>query len=123
MTNLRELHWLRVSERIDFKIAVLVWKCIHCRAAAYLSDLCRPLAGIPGRRQLRSSSSSDLLVPRSRTATGQRAFAIRTSALEPPSSVSAVAGAITVHVSAKPKDISDGRKITAVASQRLCDIA
>jgi len=29
----------------------------------------------------------------------------------------AVAGAITVHVSAKPKDISDGRKITAVASQ------
>ena len=37
-----------------------------------------------------------------------------------PSSVSAVAGAITVHVSAKPKDISDGRKITAVASQRHC---
>jgi len=29
---LRELHWLRVSERIDFKIAVLVWKCIHGRA-------------------------------------------------------------------------------------------
>ena len=55
---------------------VLVWKCIHGRAPAYLSDLCRPLAGIPGRRQLRSSSSSDLLVPRSRTATGQRAFAI-----------------------------------------------
>ena len=36
---------------------------------------------------------------------------------------SAVAGAITVHVSAKPKDTSDGRKITAVASQRRCDIA
>ena len=78
---LRELHWLRVSERIDFKIAVLVWKCIHGRAPAYLSDLCRPLAGIPGRRQLRSSSSSDLLVPRSRTATGQRAFAIYGPAL------------------------------------------
>jgi len=48
---------------------------------------------------------------------------LQTSALETPSSVSAVAGAITVHVSAKPKDISDGRKITAVASQRRCDIA
>ena len=48
---------------------------------------------------------------------------LRTSALEPPSSVSAVAGAITVHVSAKPKDTSDGRKITVVASQRRCDIA
>ena len=48
---------------------------------------------------------------------------LRTSALEPLSSVSAVAGAITVHVSAKPKDTSDGRKITAVASQRRCDIA
>jgi len=44
-------------------------------------------------------------------------------ALEPPSSVSAVAGAIIVHDSAKPKDISDGRKITAVTSQRRCDIA
>ena len=48
---------------------------------------------------------------------------LRTSALEPPSSVSAVAEAITVHVPAKPKDTSDGRKITAVASQRRCDIA
>ena len=34
-----------------------------------------------------------------------------------------VAGAITVNVPAKPKDTSDGRKITAVASQRRCDIA
>ena len=73
--------WLSDFKTIDFKIAVLVWKCIHGRAPAYLSDLCRPLAGIPGRRQLRSSSSSDLLVPRSRTATGQRAFAIYGPAL------------------------------------------
>ena len=30
---------------------------------------------------------------------------------------------LTYLLSAKPKDISDGRKITAVASQHRCDIA
>jgi len=37
-----DLHWLRVPERIDFKLAVLVYRCIHGMAPPYLAgDLCR----------------------------------------------------------------------------------
>jgi hypothetical protein len=28
---LRQLHWLKAKERIDFKVAVLVYKCQHCQ--------------------------------------------------------------------------------------------
>jgi len=34
---LYDLHWLRVPERIDVKIAVLVYRCLHGLAPAYLS--------------------------------------------------------------------------------------
>ena len=34
------LHWLRVSQQVDFKTALAVWKCVHGVAPAYLSDLC-----------------------------------------------------------------------------------
>ena len=39
---LRQLHWLNDRERIDFKLAVLVYKCLHGLAPPYLIDeLCR----------------------------------------------------------------------------------
>jgi len=40
---LRQLHWLKAKERIDFKLAVLVLKCVHGSAPPYLADeLSRP---------------------------------------------------------------------------------
>jgi len=56
--------------------AVLVWKCLNDAAPRYLADLCVPAHSVHGRQQLRSTASGSLLVPRSRTATGQRSFAI-----------------------------------------------
>jgi len=35
-----DLHWLTDSQRVVFKTALMVWKCIHFSAPAYLSDLC-----------------------------------------------------------------------------------
>ena len=35
---LRDLHWQRVPERIEFKLAVLVFHCLHGTAPAYLAD-------------------------------------------------------------------------------------
>jgi len=35
---LRELHWLSVPERIQFKLAVLVCRCLHGTAPPYLAD-------------------------------------------------------------------------------------
>ena len=58
------------------KTAVLVWKCLHDAAPRYLADLCVPAHSVHDRQQLRSTASGTLLVPRARTATGQRRFAV-----------------------------------------------
>jgi len=70
------LLWLRISQRVVFKTALMVWKCVHGVAPAYLSDLCVPAIAISGRQYLRSAATGTLLVPRARTATGQRSFAV-----------------------------------------------
>ena len=35
---LRELHWLSVPERITFKLATLVFRCLHGTAPSYLAE-------------------------------------------------------------------------------------
>lgn len=71
------LHWLPIAQRICYRIAVLVWRCLLGSAPGYLCELCRPVSGLPGRRALRSSVTGQLLVPRAKTATRQRrAFSI-----------------------------------------------
>ena len=37
--HLMSLHWLRVNDRITYKIAVLVYKCINGSAPEYLAEL------------------------------------------------------------------------------------
>jgi len=39
-----ELHWLDVSDRVFFKLAVTVHQCLNGRAPSYLSDHCTPLS-------------------------------------------------------------------------------
>ena len=70
---LKSLHWLQIQERIDYKIAVLVFKCLSDQAPLYLSDLVNKKVN---SRLLRSSSDSTLLtVPRKRLKTyGKRCF-------------------------------------------------
>jgi hypothetical protein len=73
---LRERHWLPVWQRINFKIAVLMFKCLHGMSADYLTEYIRlPASTVSGRR-LRSTTSGRLLVPRSRTSVGDRSFAV-----------------------------------------------
>ena len=36
---LEDLHFLPVSQRVIFKSALMVWKCVHGVAPAYLSNL------------------------------------------------------------------------------------
>jgi len=73
---LENLHWLPVSQPVVFKTALMVWKCVHGVASAYLSNLCIPATTILGRQHLQSAATGTLLVPRARTATGQRSFAV-----------------------------------------------
>jgi len=78
---LRQLHWLKAKERIDFKLAsVLVFKCVHGSAPPYLADeLGRPAGSLAWCR-LRSASSSILVVRRTRlTTVGDRSFPVAVS--------------------------------------------
>ena len=69
---LKELHWLKVKERIDFKILMLTYKCLHDLAPPYLTELLEVY--IPAR-QLRSESDLRLKVPKTRLKSyGDRAF-------------------------------------------------
>ena len=64
---LRDLHWLRVPLRTDFKLVVLTYRCYHSTAPPYLADeLCRVADG-DSRRRLRSASTSTLIVSPSGT--------------------------------------------------------
>jgi len=56
---LRDLHWLRSPESIDFKLAVLTYRCLHGLAPRHLSHYTQSVA-VSNRRLLRSSSSSQL---------------------------------------------------------------
>jgi hypothetical protein len=73
---LRDLHWLPVRQRIVFKTAILVYKCLRGLAPSYLSEFCRPVSTLPGRPQLRSGTTGVLHVPRSRTSIGCRSFVV-----------------------------------------------
>ena len=64
--TLVSFHWLRASERISFKLAVLVFRALHGTAPRYLSDFLRLVADLPSRRRLRSATSSQLDVRPSR---------------------------------------------------------
>jgi len=70
------LHWLRVAERINFKIAIMVYQCLHGQSPTYLQNF---VTATSSRVDLRSSTDQQrkLLVPKSRLKTiGDRAFPI-----------------------------------------------
>src|SRR6218665_1103624 len=71
------LHWLPAEQRISYRIASLVWRCLVGLASVYLLELCCvPLSAISSR-SLRSSQQGLLLVPFARTSTKQiRAFSV-----------------------------------------------
>jgi len=71
---LRELHWLKVPQRIQFRLCVLTYRCLHGSAASYLAETIHR-ASSRATRHLRSANKSTLLVPSTRRSTlGDRAF-------------------------------------------------
>jgi hypothetical protein len=70
------LHWLKCHERVTFKLCLVVYKALHGLAPAYISDFCEPVSDTNYRCQLRSATISDLVVPRSCTNFGDRAFRV-----------------------------------------------
>jgi hypothetical protein len=68
------LHWLRIAERIRFKMAVMAYRSIHGLLPSYLHGFVSYQAGRPG---LRSASSQRLIVPRTGLSSiGDRSFLV-----------------------------------------------
>jgi len=68
-SNLRELHWLPIRERIRYKIANLCYRAVRVGQPLYLAELvcdCKPV------RLLRSSDDHTLTVQRSTTVIASR---------------------------------------------------
>ena len=66
--NLQQLFfWLKVACRIDFKLAFLVYKCLHGLSPSYLAEELHHPAESEFWRRLRSILSHELSVPRIRS--------------------------------------------------------
>ena len=69
---LKDLHWLRIADRITYKVLAIVYKAMNGLAPTYITELLEE--HIPSRR-LRSSSHRMLSVPAVRTVNyGDRSF-------------------------------------------------
>ena len=68
---LKRLHWLPISERIKYKIAILTFKTLQSGKLSYLRDL---LSFYSSGRDLRSSNSNLLDIPDIRSSNGRRSF-------------------------------------------------
>ena len=70
---LKNLHWLPVHYRIDYKVALLVFKCLNNLAPLYLAEIIKLK---PQTRSLRSSSDTTLLfIPKTKLKSfGDRSF-------------------------------------------------
>jgi len=63
-----------IWERVTYKLATLVHKCINGSAPEYLAEFCHPSAD--RRPGMRSADSWKLHVPRTQTSFGDRSFAV-----------------------------------------------
>jgi len=71
-----QLHWLDLHERVEYKLAVMVRRCLENKARKYLSVHCTPVTAVSSRH-LRSANQHQLIVPRCRRITfGRRTFSV-----------------------------------------------
>ena len=85
------LHWLRVPERIIFKVAMLTYRAVHGSAPPYLASSFTCVADMPHRHRLRSASTEQLDFPTCRQSTiGGRAFPFAGAKVWKPSDVTSV---------------------------------
>ena len=75
---LRELHWLPIVCRVDFKLLVFTYKAMHNDAPVYLCELVCPYQPT---KTLRSANNNMLEVKRTRTKAGDCSFAVAAASL------------------------------------------
>lgn len=74
---LKHLHWLRIPQRIDYKLCTLVYQAVHGTGPLYLQEMCIPIATDKALSSHRSAGRGDLRIPRTKTTTyGSRPFSV-----------------------------------------------
>ena len=74
---LYQLQWLKAPKRVQFKLAVLTYRCIHRTAPTYLADELLQPTDLRIRTRLRSALTTSLPVRRTRLSTvGDGAFPV-----------------------------------------------
>jgi len=73
---LRDLHWLPMWQLTLFKLAMIVFKCLHGLAQSYLADDCVLASAAASRRHMQSADNVKMLVRRTWTVIGARDFAL-----------------------------------------------
>ena len=72
-----DLHCVAIPQRVQYKLAVTVHRCLQHRAPWYLVEYCVPVSEVPGRQHLRSARCHQLSVPQVRRSTfGTGAFSV-----------------------------------------------
>ena len=104
---LRELHWLRVPERVTFRLCVLAYRCLHGTAPSYLAGSLLRTSDIDTRRCPRSTDTAMLVVPSTRLKVRDRAFPV---ASERPCQECTVAD----DVPSRAEDYFSGRRLTMI---------
>ena len=71
------LHWLPLQQRVEYKVSLLVYKCLHQATPLYLAEMCVSVSATDNRCHLRSATHGDLAVPQIRLARyGRRSFSV-----------------------------------------------
>ena len=73
---LRDLHWLKIDQRITFKLCVLMHSIVYGYSPQYMADMVTSVSSLPSRTHLRSASDGMFDVPRTRIRQGSQAFSV-----------------------------------------------
>jgi len=69
-----------MEQRIEYKLALLVYRCLHGLAPQYLANELQLVSSLDTRQRLRSATTNALVVPPTRLSTvGDRAFLVATA--------------------------------------------
>ena len=64
---MRELHWLPVTFRVQYKLCLMVYASVNGHSPEYITNVLVPMSPLQGRATLRSSTFRSFDVPRTRT--------------------------------------------------------
>ena len=73
---LTDLHWLRIEDRIKYKLLLSVYKCLNGLCPQYLCDCLKVHGPRPDSVITRSCHGFDLIIPRTTKSAGDKAFSV-----------------------------------------------